>query len=70
MTLEQGARRRRYRRAGIGAALVAAGSVGLVTLPLAARLSFMSDAAVFSLLFGLAALMGFGAVLAVFNLRP
>ena len=64
-------RRTRRRRVLTGAVLVAAGSLGLATLPLTSRLPFVSDAAVFSLVFALATLMGVGAVLAVFNLeRP
>jgi hypothetical protein len=66
MTLEHRSRRR---RALTGATLVAAGSLGLATLPLTSRLAFVSDGVVFSLVFALAALMAVGATLAVFNLK-
>jgi Zn-dependent protease len=67
MTMEHYSRRWRL---WTGLALVVLGILGLIALPAASRMPSLSDGAVFSLLFGLAALMGIGATLAVFNLKP
>ena len=58
----------RRRRAILGGTLAVSASLGLTAFPLLARLPFVGDVGLYATVCGLTAVIGIGAVLAIFNL--